>query len=277
MGERRYEEKPHAVSYQKYRVSPQEVVEKVMAFLEKRIKTAKPFNLALDVGCGSGQGTVLLAPHFTHVVGTDISAAMLEFALASDHPPNISYRQCPAEQLPFDDGAADLVTAMTAAHWFDRPRFLQEAQRLLRPGGCLALLSYTMDFQLEHRGDCNAQLNAICQEFYAALLPYRSTHIGSSSLLLYKQMYDSIPYEDKEWQECFQVRRKMPLSSYMRMVETFTSYQALLKKDPLESQKLSQDITNKLVSAMGVASPEAEVTVVVNYFYLLACKPTTTK
>lgn len=53
---------------------------------------AKPFHLALDVGCGSGQGTVFLAPHFTHVVGIDVSSAMLEFAMASDHPPNVSYR-----------------------------------------------------------------------------------------------------------------------------------------------------------------------------------------
>lgn len=53
---------------------------------------AKPYNLALDVGCGSGQGTILLASHFIQVVGTDVSPAMLEFAMASDHPPNITYR-----------------------------------------------------------------------------------------------------------------------------------------------------------------------------------------
>ncbi|XP_012678850.1 uncharacterized methyltransferase YcgJ isoform X2 [Clupea harengus] len=272
MAERRYEGKDHAVSYQKYRVSPQEVVEEVLAFLERR--KAKPFHLALDVGCGSGQGTVFLAPHFTHVVGIDVSSAMLEFAMASDHPPNVSYRQSPAEQMPFEDGVVDLVTSMTAAHWFDRPRFLLEADRLLRPGGCLALLSYTMDFELEC-GDHSSRLNAICQEFYAALLPHRSTHLGSSSLMLYKQMYDSIPYEDKEWHECLRVRKKMPLFSYMHMVETFTSYQALLQKDPLEAKRLSQDITDKLVSALGVSSPETDVTVVVKYFYLLACKPST--
>lgn len=53
---------------------------------------SKPYHLALDVGCGSGQGTILLAPHFIQVVGTDVSPAMLAFAMASDHPPNIIYR-----------------------------------------------------------------------------------------------------------------------------------------------------------------------------------------
>ena len=55
------------------------------------------------------------------------------------------------------------MTAMTAAHWFDRKRFLQEADRVLRPGGCLALLSYTMDMELEY-GDVSSKLNDICKE-----------------------------------------------------------------------------------------------------------------
>ena len=72
-------------------------------------------------------------------------------------------RRCPAEELPFGAGVADLVTSMSAAHWFDHPRFLQEAHRLLRPRGCLALLSYTMDMELEYQTR-SSTLNDICQE-----------------------------------------------------------------------------------------------------------------
>ena len=57
------------------------------------------------------------------------------------------------------------MTAMTAAHWFDRPKFLLEADRVLRPGGCLALLSYTMDMELEY-GDISSMLNVICKEVH---------------------------------------------------------------------------------------------------------------
>lgn len=62
-----------------------------------------------------------------------------------------------------DAGQADLLAAMTAAHWFDRQKFLLEADRVLRPGGCLALLSYTMDMELEH-GDTTEALNNVCKE-----------------------------------------------------------------------------------------------------------------
>lgn len=72
-------------------------------------------------------------------------------------------RQGTAEELPFASGEVDLVTAMTAAHWFDRQKFLQEADRVLRPGGCLALLSYTMDMELEYK-DITNTLNDICKE-----------------------------------------------------------------------------------------------------------------
>ncbi|XP_056227016.1 putative methyltransferase DDB_G0268948 isoform X3 [Seriola aureovittata] len=179
---------------------------------------------------------------------------------------------CPAEELPFTSGEVDLVTAMTAAHWFDHQRFLQEADRVLRPGGCLALLSYTVDMELEY-GDVSNTLNDICKEFYAALLPFRNPYIGSSSLKIYSDMFASCSYPDKEWNECLCVKRTLPLSGYIGMVETFSSYQALQQQDPAEAERLSNDIRNKLLSTMKVSSPDTEVTVIVKYFYWLARKP----
>ncbi|XP_030012908.1 putative methyltransferase DDB_G0268948 [Sphaeramia orbicularis] len=269
MSVRRFEGKDHAAAYLQYRVTPNELINPIMRYMEKR---TKQFHLAVDVGCGSGQGTRLLAPFFTKVVGTDISPAQLEMAQANESASNVSYRQCPAEELPFASGEVGLVTAMVAAHWFDRQRFLKEADRVLRPGGCLALLSYTMDMELEY-GDMSNTLNEICKEFYAALLPYRSPYLGPSSKQIYLDMFNSCSYPDKEWNECTRVRRAVPLDGYIRVVETFSSYQQLKRKDPVEAERLSNDVRSKLLSAMQVSSPDTEVTVVYKYFYWLACKP----
>lgn len=272
MAYRLFEGKKHASSYWKYRISPSDhLMQQVLGFLEK--KKGHPFELAVDVGCGSGQGTVLLAKHFSSVVGTDVSPAQIEMALQHAKEPNITYRLCAAEELPFADSSVDLMTAMCAFHWFDRPRFLQEAHRVLKPRGCLALLTYTTDMQLSYPDCCSHTLNEVCKELYAALLPYYSPHLRADASNLYREAYESIPYPDKEWQECVWVKKPMPLSSYMGFMESFSSYQALLRDDPQKATTLSQDISQRLMSVMRVTSMETEVEVAVKYYYLLACKP----
>ncbi|KAM9363988.1 putative methyltransferase [Pholidichthys leucotaenia] len=269
---RLYEGKAHAASYLKYRISPSDfLMQKIFDFLEKQ--KGRPFELAVDVGCGSGQGTLLLAKGFDSVVGTDVSPAQLEMALQHAKKPNIAYRQCMAEELPFADSSVDLVTAMSAFHWFDRPRFLKEVHRVLKPRGCLAMLNYTIDMELSYRDCCTHTLNQICKEFYTALKRYRSPHLGQNSVNLYREAYESLPYLDKEWQECFWDKRLMPLSSFIGLVESFSSYQALLREEPQKAMALSQDICQRLMSVMNVTSAETEVVVAVKYYYLLACKP----
>lgn len=46
----------------------------------------------MDLGCGTGQITRQLTPHFQEVVGFDISEAQLEEARAVAGYPNLTYR-----------------------------------------------------------------------------------------------------------------------------------------------------------------------------------------
>lgn len=101
--------------------------------------TAPDKRLAVDVGCGNGQLTQLLAPYFDKVVGLDPS--MDQIANASPNA-RIDYQCAPAERLPLPDACASLITAAQAAHWFDLPAFYREARRIALPGAVLALVSY---------------------------------------------------------------------------------------------------------------------------------------
>ncbi|XP_068612580.1 malonyl-[acyl-carrier protein] O-methyltransferase-like [Brachionichthys hirsutus] len=270
MAQRLFEGRDHAAAYLKYRVAPREVVDRITTFMHK--KTLKRFNLAVDVGCGSGQMTTLLAPHFSQVIGVDVSAAQLEMALSNKKPANVTYRQCPAEELPFVSGEVDLVTAVAAVHWFDQEKFFQEADRVLRPGGCLAVVSYGIDMELEY-GDVSDTLNKICQEYYAALIPARDPNLGVSDANMYLDMFGSCSYPDKEWNNPLCIRRTAPVSGFMGIIESTTYFQELKEKDPTEAERLSSGIKSKLLSAMKASSPDPEVTMVVKYFYWLACKP----
>jgi SAM-dependent methyltransferase len=95
--------------------------------------------VAVDVGCGNGQLTQLLAPYFISVVGLDPSADQIANTIPNER---IEYRCAPAEHLPLPESSASLITAAQAAHWFDLPAFYREVRRIGIPGAVLALISY---------------------------------------------------------------------------------------------------------------------------------------
>lgn len=96
-------------------------------------------DLAVDVGCGTGQLTAQLATYFASTIGLDPSAEQIANAEANE---GVRYLQAAAEELPVPDHSASLITAAQAAHWFDRPRFYAEVCRIAGEGAVLALISY---------------------------------------------------------------------------------------------------------------------------------------
>ncbi len=109
------------------------------ALLAHLARIAPDNDVAVDVGCGTGQLTARLAEHFRRVIGIDPSAEQLAYARLH---PAVEYRQAQAESLPLPDGCASLVVAAQAAHWFDLPRFYREVRRIGQKASVLALVSY---------------------------------------------------------------------------------------------------------------------------------------
>ncbi|KAJ2392603.1 trans-aconitate methyltransferase 1, partial [Coemansia sp. RSA 2559] len=73
--------------------------------------------LVIDVATGTGSFARDLPKYFDKVVGTDISAEMLDEARAKSQTDTIEYVQSPAESLLFlGDKTVDLITVATAAH-----------------------------------------------------------------------------------------------------------------------------------------------------------------
>jgi SAM-dependent methyltransferase len=95
--------------------------------------------VAWDAGCGTGQLSVALAARFSRVIATDLAQKLID---AADPHPRVEYRCAPAEHSGLPDRCADLVVAAQAAHWFDFPRFCNEAARVGKPGALVALVSY---------------------------------------------------------------------------------------------------------------------------------------
>jgi len=97
---------------------------------------------ALDVGCGDGFFTKLLADIQSEVTGIDNSDAYLREARENiGNIGNIRFVRGDVDELPIGDNSVDLVWSAHSMHSYpDVKKALREFRRVLRPGGLLAVL-----------------------------------------------------------------------------------------------------------------------------------------
>jgi 2-polyprenyl-6-hydroxyphenyl methylase/3-demethylubiquinone-9 3-methyltransferase len=90
----------------------------------------------LDVGCGGGFLANALAREGHLVTGIDASAESLAVAARHDATGNVRYDLGDALALAYDTASFDVVCAMDfLEHVEDPARVVEEASRVLRPGG----------------------------------------------------------------------------------------------------------------------------------------------
>ena len=108
----------------------------------------------LDVGCGEGHNTRILAERGAHVVGVDISETFVRYAREAEraHPLGIRYEQANAVELPFEEASFDFATAfMSLMDIPETERVLAEVFRVLRPGGFFQFSITHPCFDTPHR------------------------------------------------------------------------------------------------------------------------------
>jgi ubiquinone/menaquinone biosynthesis C-methylase UbiE len=97
---------------------------------------------ALDVGTGTGVAAEVLSERGDAVVGVDPSLGML--TVGHRVRPTIRFVAARAIDLPFRDGRFDLLTAnFVLAHFAKVETALFDLHRVLRPGGTIALSSWS--------------------------------------------------------------------------------------------------------------------------------------
>ncbi len=107
----------------------------------------------VDLGCGTGRFTDLLATHFdAEIIGIDPSGRMLDQARRKPVVGNVVFRQASADALPLPDGSVDLTFMSQVYHHLADPSAVaRECGRVLRRGGHACVRNTTRDCDFVYR------------------------------------------------------------------------------------------------------------------------------
>ncbi len=96
----------------------------------------------LDIACGEGYGSAILAQTARHVVGVDMEESVVAHAQTKYANENTTFRVGRCENIPVPDHTIDLAVSFeTLEHTRDQDQMLAEIRRVLEPGGILILSS----------------------------------------------------------------------------------------------------------------------------------------
>ena len=129
----------------------------------------EPRERVLDLGSGSGMDSFYAAMNVTEtgaVTGVDMTPEQVAKAtgLAADNGfHNVTFREGYIEDLPFEDGSFDAVISNGVINLSaEKGRVFEEANRVLKPGGRLALSDIISERQLPESIKTDADLWAAC-------------------------------------------------------------------------------------------------------------------
>jgi hypothetical protein len=176
--------------------------------------------------------SVLLGNAFPDVLATDASIEQLSHATRMQ---SVSYHCALAEQCALASRSIDLIVVAQAAHWFDLPRFYDEARRVARGGTPLVLMSYGNTY-------VNEAVDAIVMPFHDFLLngywPPERAHVDSG----YRDML--FPFSDAP-SPVMEMREQWDLARFVGYMETWSGVRALLKAGHASKlEKVKRDIAH---------------------------------
>src|SRR4030095_2252303 len=107
----------------------------------------RPVDLIVDLGSGTGRFSSVLSDAFAAgLMGVEPAANMRAAAEAKPHLPSVRFVQGEAENIPLDDGVADLVfMSQVLHHLVDAPKALREIRRVLKSKGNLCVRQTTRE------------------------------------------------------------------------------------------------------------------------------------
>jgi glycosyltransferase involved in cell wall biosynthesis/SAM-dependent methyltransferase len=222
----------------------------------------------LDVACGEGYGSRLLAETAARVLGVDTDPEAVGEAASRYPRPNLEFRTGTVERLPLEgEHLLDLVVSFeTIEHvWADQQRaFLGEVRRVLRPGGAF-LVSTPNKLFYEPGGDPAGKNPFHRTEFfydeYLGLLKQFFAHVHVLGQKVYPASYlwpaDGPPGTTSEYQLGYAEGRFWPAGTDRKEMLYMI---AVCSRDPIEppAGSLLLDVTGRAFQTPAPAARRTE-------------------
>jgi ubiquinone/menaquinone biosynthesis C-methylase UbiE len=204
----------HAADYAKFRPTyPRALLEYIASFAEQK-------ELAWDCATGNGQAALLLVNFFKKVYATDLSQQQIDSA--TSHP-RIVYSVSPAEHTPFANDSFDLITIAQAYHWVNHELFAQEAKRVGKQNGIVAVIGYNL-FR-----SSNKEVTKLIHDFYHNVTdPYWEPERKYVEELYQNTRFD---FEEQNVKKTFKMQTRWSVQHVEGYINTWSAIKKFIKQN----------------------------------------------
>lgn len=244
---------------QHYTLGRKEKPDAVYAILKSYVN---PNATILDLGCGTGISTrQLVKSGFKNVIGVDRDLLMIKEAQAANNPAfSIKYIQANiALGLPFADEQFDVVTAVSAFHWFSNPSSIKEVVRILKPHGYYFIIGGKSRYQNNVKPDLiKENIERIFKEFGVVKPKHHYSSVGEvieeqgfktivDATAPYVNYYTKQEYlhriqSQSRWNLVKEAQRGPLLKKIEQYFDTVVDKQGLIKKEGCVTVVLAQKV-----------------------------------
>lgn len=132
----------------------------------------------LVVGCGDGVDALYFAYSGAKVDAFDLSPDMLEIArqTAAEHRLPVTFREAPAEAMPYGDNRFDVIYARDILHHVEIPQTMREITRVAKPGALMIvneIYSHSITDKVRYSKPVDKWLYPLMRRFiYGSETPY---------------------------------------------------------------------------------------------------------
>jgi len=123
----------------KYAKSPIADMDAYTRTMDRTRRYLSASDTVLEVGCGTGSTSLLLAGHVHNITASDLSSSMVQIGSEKARAQgisNVKFVTAALSDLPIEDGPYDAILAFNVLHLVeDTPEAIRRINGLLKPGG----------------------------------------------------------------------------------------------------------------------------------------------